>query len=236
MSGTAGPGHWLLDAHIHLDPDTRVPDVEGVGGFWIGGTDLRSFLKEEEAFGGDPRVRRSVGLHPWFLPPAADLGTALDELRRIVAAGRAAAVGECGLDRGRRAGPWDTQLRAFEAQVDLALETRLPLVLHVVRSHEVVIDHLRSALRRHGRTGCDGIVHAFSGGMRWIEPFTALGLHLGIGPREFRDTAAVRAIPPDAILIETDDAGAQLLPDHAKAVVACRGRGEDPRTWWPRWW
>lgn len=116
----------------------------------------------------------SAGIHPWDTPAPAER---LLELERLAASdGRIVAVGECGLDKLRGA-PLDEQERVFEAQIEIAERTGLPLIIHCVRA----LDRLLRLRRRHpsGRW----ILHGFRGGEASARQLLDAGIDLSFGLR-----------------------------------------------------
>ena len=120
----------------------------------------------------------------------------------------------------------------YREQLLLARRHDLPLILHVRRSADQLLKHLR-ALAPAG--GWRGIAHAFNGSLQQAEAFTGLGLKLGFGgslsfeaARQIRQLAA--HLPLSALVLETD---APDIPPHwlyqtaqARAAGAAQGRNE----------
>lgn len=119
------------------------------------------------------------------------------------------AIGECGLDYHYKR---EDQHRLkqhlwFLYQLNLAWKRKLPLILHIRDAHE---DALR-ILKHHPARKLGGVVHCFNGNREVAEQYLKLGFHLGIGGSilQQEDRAkdlweAVRHMPPERILIETD--------------------------------
>ncbi len=214
----------MFDAHCHLDlyaPDQdpaerwRRGQAAGLLGCVVAGVDPEGW--ERQAALQLAGVWHTFGLHPWTVAEAADeqLPDLLDALaRRLDDAPWAVGLGELGLDHGRR-GPAPTrarQERAFRAQLAMARERRLPVVLHVVGAYGKVLD----LLRRDGIPDAGGMIHRYSGPAELVPDLTRLGLHLSFSPAILhvpRLTAALRAVPDAHLLLETDAPDA--LPDAA---------------------
>jgi TatD DNase family protein len=147
----------------------------------------------------------ALGIHPLYVDRAAD-----DDLDRLQAALRArrddprlVAVGEIGLDhfvpgldRGRQA-------RFYLAQLKIARDAGLPVILHVRRS----ADGLLQGLRRIEVAG--GIAHAFNGSLQQAEAFVGLGLRLGFGgamsyERALQIRRLAAGLHETALVLETD--------------------------------
>jgi TatD DNase family protein len=146
-------------------------------------------------------LRRVVGLHPndallW----SDDLRA---ELERELAKGDALAIGETGLDFYRDGASAEMQVNAFQAQLEIARDVSLPVVIHQRDAEQEVIDMLRpfAPLR--------GVLHCFSGGPEFASACVDMGLHLGIGgvatyPKSSSVRSAVASAPRDRLILETD--------------------------------
>jgi TatD DNase family protein len=140
-------------------------------------------------------------------------------LRDAMAAG-AAAIGECGLDYHYDHSPRPLQRRAFAAQLALAAETGLPVVVHTREAE----DDTTAMLREAGTARIRGVMHCFSGSMALAETALEAGWCIsfaGIVTFKKWDSAnIVRAVPEDRLLIESD---APFL-----APVPFRGKRNEP--------
>jgi TatD DNase family protein len=147
----------------------------------------------------------ALGIHPLYVPQAeeADLQRLREALQAHRGDPRLVAVGEIGLDhfvpgldRGR-------QQRFYLAQLQIAREAGLPVILHVRRS----ADALLKGLRRCRVAG--GIAHAFNGSAQQAQAFVALGFKLGFGgamthERALQIRRLAAGLPETAIVLETD--------------------------------
>jgi TatD DNase family protein len=165
------------------------------------------------------RVVATVGIHPHDAVSADE--AAFATLRRLCATPGVVGVGETGLDYHYDHSPRDAQRAAFARTVALAHEVGLPLVVHVREAHAEAADILR-----HERLPAGGaVIHCFTGDRDDARRYLDLGLHLSIsGIVTFRNAErlreAVRVVPDDRLLIETD---APYL-----APVPHRGRRNEP--------
>lgn len=152
----------------------------------------------------------TAGVHPHhaaeFEPSRAD------ELRELLLLPRVAAAGECGLDYFRDFSPRAAQRAAFAAQLEIAAAAGKPVFLHQRDAHE---DFL-AILAEHRSKIVAGVAHCFTGGLRELEAYLALGLSIGVTGwvcDERRGASlreAVPRIPVDRLMIETD--APYLLP------------------------
>ncbi len=156
----------------------------------------------------------ALGIHPLFVDRAED-----DDLRALRVALDAAidegdqrmvAVGEIGLDHFVPGSDLAKQERYFVAQLALAREFDLPVILHSRRSVDTLLKHLR-ATRVRG-----GIAHAFNGSAQQAEVFVGLGFKIGFGgamtfERALQIRRLAQSLPAEAIVLETD---APDIPPH----------------------
>lgn len=216
----------MVDSHAHLDfPefDADRPAVlerareAGVSTIVNVGTDAASSRAAVNLAAEHSVVYASVGLHPHS---AEDFSPAiLAELRSLVVQPKVVAIGEIGLDYYRDYASRTSQRRAFAALLSLAAEFQLPVIVHAREAYEDVW----AALREWDGPG--GVVHAYSGGLAWMDRLLELGFHLGIaGPVTFPNARVLRSVvaaaPLERLLMETDCP--YLAP------VPCRGQRNEP--------
>lgn len=201
--------HWT-DSHCHLDApefDADRPDVvararaAGVVRQLLPAIDLDSCRMIADLAADDASLLPAFGLHPMYLERHDD--AALMRLVDWCRQHRPVAIGECGLDFFVEGLDPDRQRVVFRAQVELAVELGLPLVLHARRA----VDEVISTLRRYKPRG--GVVHSFSGSEQQAAQLHDLGFALGIGgpityDRAQRLRRVVRGMPITQLLLETD--------------------------------
>jgi TatD DNase family protein len=154
----------------------------------------------------------ALGIHPLYTPRAAagDIEAVDAELARSRDDPHLCAVGEIGLDYFVPGLDAALQERLFHEQLSLARRHGLPVILHVRRSADRLLKHLRE-LRVEG-----GIAHAFNGSEQQAKAFIDLGFRLGFGGAVTFDRALqlrrlAQALPLDALVLETD---APDIPPH----------------------
>jgi TatD DNase family protein len=194
----------VIDTHAHLDACADPPDVlleraraagvDRVLGVGSGIGSCRTTLALAEEHDG---VYAVLGVHPH----QAGGDEPLDELRRLLGHERAVAVGETGLDFYRDWAPHDRQRELFAAQLELASELRMPVVVHT-RAAE---DETARLLRRFDGTV---VLHCFSS-PALLEPALERGWYVSFAgnvtyPKapELREAAA--RVPAERLLAETD--------------------------------
>lgn len=180
----------------------------------------------------------ALGLHPIVIEQhdeasLATLASALAEKSEKVVA-----VGEIGLDLYRDDPQFERQQRLLDAQLQLAKQHDLPVILHSRRTHDKLAMHLkRHALAR------TGVVHGFSGSLQQAKRFIELGYKIGVGgtityPRASKTRAVMAQLPLNALLLETDAPDMPLMgyqgqpnrPERVAQVFAelCTLRPEAP--------
>jgi TatD DNase family protein len=203
---------WI-DTHCHLDAPEFDPDRDavveraraaGVGQIVIPAVDRGNFGRVAE-LAHRHRLSYALGIHPMCTASAgeADLAALREALSRSVDDPRLVAVGEIGLDHFVAGLDREHQASLFAAQLELAAEFALPVLLHVRRAVDPVLKHLRRT-RVPG-----GLAHAFNGSEQQADAFVALGFRLGFGgaltfDRALRIRRVGRALARDAIVMETD--------------------------------
>ena len=177
-----------------------------------------------------------LGIHPLYVPQAGeqDLVTLEAHLLRHRDDPRLVAVGEIGLDYFVPAlsqSPLrEKQEHFYRAQLKLARQFDLPVVLHVRRSADLLLKHLREL--GVAKPWC-GIAHAFNGSAVQAQEFLKLGFKLGFGgavtyARALQLRRLAASLPLDALVLETD---APDIPPHwlyttaeQRAAGAAQGR------------
>jgi TatD DNase family protein len=153
----------LVDTHAHLQWSSYKLDREevldrarraGVKSIVNIGFDIESSKQGVELAQNHEGLYAAVGVHPHN---AKDLDNhALRELRKLSENRKVVAIGEIGLDYYRNLSPKEAQKWAFEAQMKMAKELGLPIVVHDRNAHADIIE----MLSKHGKM--KGIMHCFS--------------------------------------------------------------------------
>lgn len=212
----------LVDSHAHLDDRAFGADLEaviararenGVGRIVTIGTDLASSRRAQAIAESHEDVWFSPGIHPHEADrfslseggPAARVEgpDPFDELRRLAAHPRAVAVGETGLDYFKNYASIPNQKELFVRHLQIALEADKPVSIHCRDAHPDVT----AILRAHAPLR--GVIHCFSGDWPDAENYLSLNFFLSIAgpvtyPKAERLREAVRMIPLDRLLVETD--------------------------------
>jgi len=200
----------VIDTHCHLGSSRFKPDraqviararAAGVTGFVEVGYDIATSERSIALAAERDDTWATVGMHPHEVAKAP--ADAWETLVRLTYAPRVVAIGECGLDFYRNLSPADQQREWFERQIALAKERGLPLVVHSRDAMDETIERLeRGAVPRRG------VLHCYSGNAAQAQRAAALGFALGFGGSLTYGNAdleeAARAVPDEALLLETD--------------------------------
>ncbi len=219
----------LIDTHCHLDVAAFDTDREAVRARCrdvglsalvipaIAADGWPALLALCASAEGVPKLYPALGLHPVFLEQhqAEDLAA----LEQAVKRHRPVAIGEIGLDYQVRSLDRARQQQLFEAQLSVAQNHGLPVLLHVRKAHDAVL----AALRKIPVSG--GIAHAFNGSLQQAFKYLDLGFKLGFGGMlTFQRSSKLRRLaarlPLDALVLETD------APD--MTVAAHQGERNSP--------
>lgn len=216
----------LVDTHCHLDVSDFDLDrdevlaqcrANGVNHIVIPGVDALAWGNLLAVCEGESGLYPSLGLHPVYLERHRE--EHVEELADWVERHRPVAVGEIGLDYFVTDLDRNRQQALFEAQLRIAAEADLPVLLHVRKAHDPVI----ATLRRLPVKG--GICHAYNGSLQQAHQYIELGFKISFGgmltyERSTRLRALARQLPLDAIVLETD------APD--LTVASHRGERNSP--------
>lgn len=201
----------LIDTHTHLNAEQFDPDRDdvlarasaaGVARMIEIGYDFASSHAAIALAEHHPQITAVVGIQPNH---AAELPDGwLDQIAKLARHPRVVAIGEIGLDYHWNRAPADVQEQVFRAQLALAREMNLPVVIHSRDAQDDTIRILRDAAR-----GQPGIMHSFSGDWAYAEACLEVGFMLSFsGPLTFKNAHALHEVaaraPANRILIETD--------------------------------
>lgn len=200
----------IVDTHAHLDlpefDDDRDAAIAraldaGVSAIVAIGFSPERWVSTAALTATHPMLVRSVGLHPTHANEWTD--DFAQRIEREASHPDVVAIGEIGLDFYRDHADPASQHAAFAAQLALARQIDLPVVIHQRNAEDAVID----AIERAGPLR--GVMHCFSGDEHFASRCLELGFHLGVGGvATYKASDAVRralaAAPIDRLVLETD--------------------------------
>jgi TatD DNase family protein len=237
----------LVDSHCHLNYEglaereaevLQAARARGVGAFLNISTRQREWHDVIAAAERNPDVWASVGVHPHEADAHADLGAAA--LVDAATHPRVIAIGECGLDYFYDKSDRQAQRERFEAHIDAARQTSLPLVVHTRDAEDDTAEILQRAV---GQGGVTGVLHCFTGSAELARKGLELGFFISLSgivtfknARELQETA--KRVPLDQLLVETDAPFLAPAPNRGKtcepafvadtAAFLAQLRGEEP--------
>ena len=200
----------MIDSHAHLEMLKDLPAVldnarqAGVKQIVTIGTDLPSSRKASILAKSHQHVFHTIGLHPHDAKVSLAPGY-WREFEKLVEARPPVAIGECGLDFFRNLSAADDQRKAFIRQIEIALNFKLPIVVHDRDAHQETVD----MLRQYGADKVGGVLHCFSGDLGIARQVVDLGFYLGIPgvityPQNQSLRDLVQEVPEERLLLETD--------------------------------
>lgn len=205
----------LIDTHCHLTFEPLEGDVEavvqrsraaGVTGWVTVGTDPQHNRKAVELAGRFENMYAAVGIHPHEAKNVT--AQSLVELKELTRNDKVVAVGETGLDFHYDLSPRLDQRRAFTAQLDIARQMNLPVIIHCREAFVQTIGILEQFINMNGRLR--GVVfHCFSGSAEQARIVLDHGFYVSFtGVVTFKNAEKARSVakmvPLERLMLETD--------------------------------
>jgi TatD DNase family protein len=203
----------LIDSHCHLNyaglaerQDEVLTNAreKGVAGFLNISTRQSEWGEVLGTAERNPDVWATVGVHPHEAGAHPDLGAAV--LVEASSHPRVIAIGECGLDYHYDNSERGAQRERFQAHIEAARQTGLPLVVHTRDAEDDTAEILGQAVREGGVTG---VLHCFTGTADLARKGLDLGFYISLSgivtfknAIELQDMA--KRLPADRMLVETD--------------------------------
>ncbi|MBM7071672.1 TatD family hydrolase [Shewanella sp. 202IG2-18] len=212
----------MIDSHAHIDFADFDGDrdaifeqmqLSGISNVLIPGVSSAHWQKQL-SIAKKYQSLFALGVHPWYVTETFE--NDIVELKKLINQHLEndfmVAIGECGLDKIKSAN-WVQQISAFEAQLQLAEEYQMPMIVHSVRAHGEVLTLLEKYKLPKG-----GIIHGFYGSVEVAKQYLKLGFKLGIGGLILNSDAnklhkAVQSLPISSFVVETDSPS--MLPKNS---------------------
>jgi len=200
----------LIDTHSHIDDDCFAADRKevlakaqsvGVTRQIVPAITARLWSRLRQVCGQLPGLYPAYGLHPLYL--AEHCQADLAQLQVWLDNEPAVAVGECGLDYFVAGLDKSLQQSFFLAQLEIARDFNVPVIIHARRCVEEVIHLIRRV------PGSYGVIHSFAGSAVQANRLLDLGFYLGFGgpityPTAHKLRKLVVKLPLSGLLLETD--------------------------------
>lgn len=199
----------LIDTHAHLDfppfDDNRSEVIQRalaeLGLIINAGANLESSQKSVELAKNYPQIYAAVGIHPQDAQEVESLSQAMEKLRALAKNPKVVAIGECGLDYHGENIDKEKQKKFFKAQLDLAKEINLPVIIHCRDTQNEILQLIKAPLK--------GVFHCFSGDKEFLKKVLDLCFYVGFcGNLTFKNAKELQEVakiaPLERILLETD--------------------------------
>ena len=205
----------LIDTHCHLTFEQLAGEIDavvdrsraaGVVGWITVGTDPQHNRKAIELANRFENMYAAVGIHPHDAKDVA--AHTMAELKELARSEKVVAIGETGLDFHYDFSPRQDQRRVFEAQLEIARQLNLPVIIHCREAFDETIDILEQFIGVKGRL--KGVVfHCFGGSARQAGIVLDHGFYISFtgvvtfkNAEQARQTAKI--VPADKLMLETD--------------------------------
>lgn len=213
----------LVDTHVHINFDVFQPDLEEVCHRWreAGISHLVHSMVDPEEFGQIQALSQqftelffAVGLHPLDVHKYVETSNASEAIQPVQqriqqlakSDSKVVAIGETGLDF-YKAENQQAQIASFEAQLEVAQEFNLPVIIHCRDAAATAKEVLENFIERRGPVR--GVMHCWGGDPTETQWFLDLGFYISFsGIVTFKNAKSVQAsakmVPGDRLLVETD--------------------------------
>ncbi|KPE52143.1 TatD family hydrolase [Chryseobacterium indologenes] len=215
----------MIDTHTHLYAEEFDEDRKeaiqraldkGITKFYLPAIDSESHEKMLQLEAEYPeQVISMMGLHPCYVKPES-WEKELETVKNYLDQRHFPAIGEIGIDLYWDKTTLDIQVKAFEQQIDWAIEMDLPIVIHTRESFEETFE----VLERKKHPKLRGIFHCFSGNLEQAKHAVDLNFILGIGGvvtfKNGKIDQFLNEIPLEKIVLETDSPYLAPVPHRGK--------------------
>ena len=215
----------MIDTHTHLYSEEFDHDRKemidrainkGVSKFYLPAIDSEYHEKMFDLEKQYPeQIYSMIGLHPCYVKPET-WQNELTIVKNYLSQRSFSAIGEIGIDLYWDKTTLDIQVKAFEMQIDWAIEKDLPIVIHTRESFDEVFE----VLERKKHPKLRGIFHCFSGNLEQAKQVINLNFMLGIGGvvtfKNGKIDQFLNEIPLEKIVLETDSPYLAPVPHRGK--------------------
>jgi TatD DNase family protein len=163
-----------------------------------------------------PGYHYSLGLHPWHVSQES-MDADIELIQTYASHNQIIAIGEAGLDKAIDTS-LEIQRKAFERQIQIALEVDKPMIIHCVRAYNEIMEY-----KIKSKQCKDWIIHWFNASLEVGENLIRNGFYLSFGHMLFNERSkAFKAfchLPAEKIFLETDDAEYTIIDIYARASL-----------------
>jgi TatD DNase family protein len=218
----------LIDSHCHLNYDydgktvddlVREASAVGVENLISICVDFETHPEVVAISEKFPNIFHTVGLHPH--EGSRWKSTDADYVRKAAKHPKCRGIGELGLDYYYDHSEHTAQLDALRAQLELALEVELPIIVHSRDAEADLLPELEKYAARVKPGNIPGVIHCFTGTQEFGQRCIELGFYISFsGILTFKNAeplrVAAKAYPIDRILVETDSPFLAPIPFRGK--------------------
>lgn len=206
----------MIDTHAHLEDERFNEDREelinslktnGIDYVFNCGSSLKTSRESVEMANKYDNIYAIVGIHPLEADEFSE--ESLEEIKQMaINEDKVVAIGEIGLDNYYEDSPSpEKQREAFLAQLDLAEELNLPVVIHSRDAHQETFDILKARKEKNENFTC--VLHCYSGSVELMREYMKLGFYISLGGVTTFKNARVpkevaKEVELDRIMLETD--------------------------------
>jgi len=218
----------LIDSHCHLDfdyenksSDDLISEAQaaGVNSLITIGTDIKSLDKIIPIAEKYSNIFYTAGIHPHDTIDAE--ANFIEKIKTASQHSKCVAIGEIGLDFHYDHSPHDVQIKLLKQQLQLALEVKLPVVIHSREAEKELLKELTQYADPIKEDRSPGVIHCFTGTKEFAKACIQLGFYISFSgiltfkkSDELRDIA--KDLPLDKILVETDSPYLAPVPYRGK--------------------
>lgn len=224
------------ESHCHLrgidDEVIQKAEKAGVELVLTAGIDMASSVEAVEIARKYDIVKGCIGIHPWYADEYDP--EKLEKLRQLAREYEVVAISEIGLDyAGRMTREWvrsnevidpEIQRTAFRAQIGLAKELGLPVLVHDRTPDQELLD----ILEEEGIVKVGAAIHGFTKDKEYAQRAVEIGIYLSIGRGLMREESkeledAIKQTPLDRLLTETDSGDPAIVVSVAERIAELKG-------------
>ncbi len=155
----------------------------------------------------------SCGIHPWYIDPNK-IQHDLQRIEEFCQQNKIAAIGECGLDKNTK--DMNLQKRVFEQQIALSEKYGLPLIIHAVKTHHLILEKKQTKAKQ------TWVIHGYHGSVQTAQHFIDKEIFISFGenlikyPDKFKKI--LNQIDLNFVLLETDDSNLGIREIYTEAA------------------
>ena len=214
----------LFDTHAHYTDErlARNPDLlpsifaDDISHIVTVATDIEDSKNSIELASKWENMYATAGIHPHESAAVENLDDTMTELEKLLYGEKVVALGEIGLDYHYDFSDRESQMKVFRAQMEVALKTGKPIIIHDREAHGDTMNVLREYAGK-----LLGVMHCYSGSAEQIKEYIKMGWYISFsGVITYKNASkaleAVKATPLDRILVETDCPYLAPVPKRSK--------------------